>query len=177
MTSCEAMKNSAGERGTAVHKAVQYRMEKGTFAGLAEPIRVLSEPYHASIEKYLTDHKLVTILVEYKVINERDEYEGQFDWLGRIDDGGVSLVDWKTSSKIQPEAELQLSAYEHGFYETVGAPPVGGIADWRVVRFKKDGKYQQKVYKDQKRMATALEAFLGLRAAYKHLYEEKKDVE
>lgn len=70
---------------------------------------------------------------EFKVVSRMHVYSGTLDAVGRIGKTPM-LVDWKTSSRIYPDMDLQLAAYAHAYNEMTGSK----IKDGLIVHVSKD---------------------------------------
>lgn len=112
----ESLKNEAGDRGSAVHKAIESLVAGGEVYhdsifevnGIARELS--ADEYEAvlSFARWWDSIKPKLIASEFVTINE--EYAGTIDLKIEID-GEVWIVDIKTSSDIWPSHEIQLSAY------------------------------------------------------------------
>lgn len=99
--------------------------------------------------------------MELKVISHKYAYSGTLDAVGTFD-GKPMLYDWKTSSRIYPDMDLQLAAYAQAYKEQTGVTLKEGL----IVHVSKDKprfKLTTKVFKLGKR---PLNRFLKLRANF-----------
>lgn len=106
---------------------------------------------------------------ELKVISRQHAYSGTLDAVGTLD-GKPIIFDWKTSSRIYPDMDLQLVAYAQAYKEQTGVKLKQGMIV-HVSKDKPDFKLTTKVFKLGKR---PLNRFLKLRANFddiKHLPE------
>lgn len=98
---------------------------------------------------------------ELKVISRQHYYSGTLDAVGTYETKPM-LYDWKTSSKIYPDMDLQLVAYAQAYCEENGIElPQGMIVC--TSKDKPDFKVTTKLFKLGK---TALNQFLRLRADF-----------
>lgn len=95
------------ERGTAVHKAVEF-VDKGTLddAKLDPIVR----PYVAAYRRFLRESGYVPLHWEVPLHHPVLGYAGTIDKVGRLN-GRPGVLDIKTSRSVDPAVELQLCAY------------------------------------------------------------------
>ena len=150
--------------------------------------------YEQEIKDSLTlfkDFKINTKLevhsAEQRLWSETYGFAGTADYLGmyttyddylvrrhkaKFTDGGLVIIDWKTSRSIYKEAFLQLSAYTHAFYELTGIKIDGAaIAHFR------DGKLKVR----EKTFDELMELFEVYKCALKlykwtHNIEDKNEI-
>lgn len=95
------------ERGTAVHKAVEY-VDKGTLDdGKLDPI---IRPYVAAYRRFLRESGYVPLHWEVPLHHPVLGYAGTIDKVGRLN-GRPGVLDIKTARSVDPAVELQLCAY------------------------------------------------------------------
>lgn len=121
----EALKVSAGERGSKVHQATELleslkdgeemkmniKLKNSTTEEMEE---VSVDEWQAiiSYSKWFNETKPEALAVELTVFNEKHEYAGTIDRIFRIN-GQIWVVDIKTSKTIWEEQVLQLSSYSN----------------------------------------------------------------
>lgn len=98
---------------------------------------------------------------ELKVLSRKHYYSGTLDAVGTFD-GEPMLYDWKTSSRIYDNMDLQLVAYAQAYKEQTGIELKQGMIVC-VSKDKPDFKLTTKVFKLGKRQ---LNKFLRLRAKF-----------
>ena len=108
----------AMERGSEVHKAIHFELERATTGGISAESRERLESrgwlhYVESALCALDELGAVTFRSEQFVFHSALRYAGRLDWLGffrdRRDD--AVIIDFKSTSHIQPGMGLQLAAY------------------------------------------------------------------
>lgn len=101
-------RNSAGVRGTAVHKLAERIV-------LGEEVDVAAEhePYVESYIRFLDDHKGAEVASELVVASRTHGYAGTMDSIQDIPGLGRVQVDYKTGNGIYGKDALQVTAYEH----------------------------------------------------------------
>ncbi len=124
-----AIREAAADKGSVVHQACADLIDGKTVALTSEYVepstgapRVLAlEEYEAllSFRDWWAAARPTTLLRDAVVWG--DGYAGTLDWLGTLGDpSGLWLIDFKTSSQVWPEHELQVSAYKAALLD---APP------------------------------------------------------
>jgi hypothetical protein len=122
----QALKQAAGDRGTKVHAAITAILD-------GEEVRIDSKFVNPSTDqleeltleevdciKSFVDWRAATkpvdIAWDLTVYSDKYGYAGTVDYICAI--GGTHyVVDFKTSSDVWPEYELQVSAYKHALQE------------------------------------------------------------
>ena len=100
---------------------------------------------------------LEVVETERLVVHKKYFYAGTFDCLARVD-GGLVLLDWKTSGSIYKEYFVQLAAYKEAYEYETNQP--GAIKECWVVRFGKNGEFEvQKAENHKKLFALFLYAY------------------
>lgn len=140
-----------GNIGTAVHTAIDVWM--GDTEAVLEDIDLL--PYVAGALAFMEDHVLPDGLIhsEATIFNRTFAYAGTCDAIVRLKHDAIdapfrtAIVDWKTGTRIYPEAALQLSGYANG--EFIGTDdgdelPLPSIDVGIVVHLPGDGTYTAK---------------------------------
>ena len=131
----------AAAQGTGLHKVAEWTLlhEMGRATGLRPPLTPEFERSFARFEAWRKTAALEGVHVEFPVWSREWGYAGTIDLLGRITHQGNRILvvgDWKTSSAIHLEAELQVAAYVNAVEEMGHADP--GKTWGLVVRFSKD---------------------------------------
>lgn len=118
----EALKQSAGEKGSKVHQAIEdlldgkeIKMNSQYANPTTEQLEELAvEEYEAimSFVKFFGEVNPITIAKEMVVFNDEIGYAGTVDWICKIG-ADYWLIDFKTSQNIWASHELQVSAYKH----------------------------------------------------------------
>jgi hypothetical protein len=99
-----------GDVGTAVHAAVEAWINTpGEEPPVVDNLDLL--PYIAGAISYLNEHVARVIHTEVTLFNREYQYAGTVDAIVKLKEGGVAIVDWKTSKGVYPEHALQLVAY------------------------------------------------------------------
>ena len=129
----------SGDLGTRVHEWIDHLLRTGE---VVTPDDDMALAVHAFQEWY--GHQTIGTFKESEcMLYHHYGFAGTCDAVFDTPDGGIALVDWKTSKSIYPEYALQLGAYAM-CYENVHEENVG---EAYVVRFDKEkGRaYQKKV--------------------------------
>ena len=157
----------AADRGTDIHGYLEARLNGWAVDDLSPD----AEPYKPAADAWLASQDWEVVATELTVFHPT--YAGTGDLWCRVG-GKMTILDFKTSKAIYPEAALQLSAL-WGAYRTAdgkSAPHVGEDTDLIVVRIGEDGFEEKKVADPN----LSFQAFLALRNAWewKHTkpYEE-----
>ena len=118
----EAIKISAGEKGSKVHLAIQdliagkeIRMENSypnPNTGILEELKLEEYECVMSFKDFVITMKPEFLASEIAVFNEEYTYAGTGDIIAKIDND-IVVIDIKTGSSIWPESELQVSSYFH----------------------------------------------------------------
>lgn len=115
----EAIKSSAGDRGTRVHKAIQDLIEgreilidsKYPSSDDGAEKELTFDEYEAVLSFALWYSENKPRIIAWEFVVWGDGYAGTVDLLCEID-GKIWLVDFKTSAYIWPSHELQVSSYK-----------------------------------------------------------------
>ena len=135
----------------------------------------IADNINSSVARYMewrSSKKWRFIKSQAIVISKSHGYIGQIDRLEKIENGGLVIIDWKTSKKLRFAHRLQLIAYKRAYEEMHGEK----ISESYLIRLDKKGKTfnpENDVHqiKDDGRLFTA---FLNLLNFYK-VYEEEKE--
>ena len=99
--------DEAARRGTEVHDLAE-QLSHGQEIEVPEEL----QGHVDSAVAFLDDWQPETLLTETVVASKKHMYAGTFDLLCKLPDGGICLVDYKTSrSGIFAETAIQLGAY------------------------------------------------------------------
>lgn len=125
----EALKESAGDRGSRVHHAIE-RLARGETvnmgdsfsAGGDDPKELSLEEYEAvmAFGRWANEAKPKFIETELLALSKEYGYAGTVDAIAEID-GQLYILDWKTSKAVYPSHEIQVSAYKQALTE-MGVP-------------------------------------------------------
>lgn len=154
----------ANQIGTEFHRCVEEYLDDGCFlvdCGLSYNMQKRVEGMVDSFVAWAETVNGEIHSTETKVISRKYAYSGTFDAVGTLD-GKPMLYDWKTSSRIYPDMDLQLAAYAQAYKEQTGVELKEGL----IVHVSKDKprfKLTTKVFKLGKR---PLNRFLKLRANF-----------
>lgn len=110
----ESTLNWKRDLGIAVHKACQL-FDLGQLD--EESLDPAIVPYLEGYKTFLVDYEPTWDGIEQIVFEPTARYAGTLDRVGRTKDG-PTLIDIKTSAKIQPTAALQLWAYRMAYDPT-----------------------------------------------------------
>lgn len=129
---CERIKKESGELGSRLHDAIESYL-KGDMPA------VNNQKETAMLERFIQWRNEVDfrpVELELKVVSERHKFHGTFDALGTFGDSTeLVMCDWKTSSGINDDYALQLSAYAAAYEEQTGI----GVTKGLIVRMDKKG--------------------------------------
>ena len=152
----ERVRDTARERGTAVHEAIAAAL-----AG--EPYPPETAPWVKAALGFLEDHGLTLLASEQVLVSRRHGYAGTCDVATLQEDGGLVLLDWKTCG-IWPEAALQLGAYAIALEEMAGSP----VREAYVVGLREEEGYEAR----RVDLPVAQQGFLGALALWRALHGE-----
>jgi hypothetical protein len=153
----------AADRGTDIHAYLESRVNGWE----PEPLSGEALRYKQAADDWFDYYTPELVASELTVFHPR--YAGTGDLWCRID-GRMTILDFKTSKAVYPEAALQLAAL-WGAYSTAdgSAPPhTGQETDLLVVRIGEDG-YEVKQVADP---VMAFDAFLALAIAWEWKHEK-----
>lgn len=121
----------AAEKGTAVHNAIENFIQFGI-----EDIDSKYEAYFQAFLKFWKDVRPRILKTESKVYHKIYRYAGTTDFVADIG-GKLTIIDWKTSSRIEKVLTgVQLEGYARA-YESHGVE----IEKKAIVLLKKNGEY------------------------------------
>jgi hypothetical protein len=105
----EGMSDTAKLIGNEAHKRLEW-VVKGR-VGPEPPVSVEAAIAVNAGERYIAEQKVFTpIMSESTVWSEANGFAGTLDLLVMTEEG-ITVLDWKTSKAIYPEARLQIGAY------------------------------------------------------------------
>jgi RecB family exonuclease len=109
------------------------------------------------------------LVTELPLVSERHRFGGTLDGLGRVADGALAILDFKTG-KVFPEHILQLAAYA----ELVGECRGETVEEAYLLRVSREsGNFSYHQY-DRATLDTGIEAFLLMRKLYDYDSKLKK---
>lgn len=173
---CKQILNESSGFGTAIHKFIYWDLfeRKGNDQyAISSDMSQCVNNYYAFKKKY----KPEPIVGEQTVYSLQHGYAGQMDLLCRVTDGHKKkcvLLDWKTSSGIYEDHELQLQAYNTALLEMKNNKWETPDELW-CARLDKDGPIDYN--KDIGKYAPcpkAFKAFLGLLESFNWLKSRKE---
>lgn len=159
----------AGEVGTIVHKCISEILSGGIIdehRWHGYPVQVRS-----SVKAYIRwaeEHQFMGINWEEPVYSLKYGYAGTVDVIGirRYDNHwSPCMCDWKTSSKLLPEYNMQLAAYSMAFREM---HPDAQLDNLICVRLDKETGVPEQRVMDECEVNEAFEAFLGCLNIWKY---------
>lgn len=124
----ESLKQSAGDKGSRVHKAIEDLINGHELRLDAQFDGVEGKPEELSADEYACAMSFVQwfesvkpeiITAETTIFSEKNNFAGTIDFICKIGDEKW-IIDFKTSQYIWPEYELQLSAYKKAMEELTG---------------------------------------------------------
>lgn len=117
----EAIKARSAEEGTLVHETIEAILKK-------EPVAIPPniKPTVDAFNKFHSQHEIIPLKVEERVVSKRHGYAGTIDVLAEVD-GRVGILDIKTSIAIYRDFGMQTAAYVEAFSEDPNLPP---LASW-----------------------------------------------
>lgn len=120
LNEAEAIKKSAGLKGSRIHHAIEslllgneVKIDDKFTNEAEEPSELTADEYEAlmSFKAWYGEFKPEVLGIEYVVVNEKEGYAGSVDLKCKIK-GETWIVDFKTGQNVWPEHALQLSAYK-----------------------------------------------------------------
>lgn len=133
-----AVSKKAADIGTSVHSMVEAFI-KGEDP---EPIRLVSvDPEKAlsgfqAFRAWWDQSRMEVIAQEVLLVSEKHRYGGTPDAIGRMHDGRICLLDWKTSNSVYADHLIQLAAYKQLWDENHPEQPITG--GFHLCRFAKE---------------------------------------
>jgi hypothetical protein len=121
----EALKNEAADKGSKVHKAIEWLLagetvkmgDKFINPSTEQEEELSLQEYEClmSFANWFKERKPEVLAKELTVFDE-EGFAGTVDLVCKLD-GKLIIVDFKTGQNIWPSYELQLSAYKHALKE------------------------------------------------------------
>ena len=159
--------DSAAAIGSEVHAAIE------AYLGGAGITRLTSPEASNAFQAWRAWHKTASLhvhLSESTIWSRTYSYAGTLDLLGDVTVNGIRytevVIDWKTSSRIRPEAEMQVAAYGAALHEM---GHTRGVPHGLVVRLPKDGSPAETRLLTPDQMRRAHAAFLAARTIFDYV--------
>ncbi len=156
--------NIATAVGTAFHDCVEQFLDTGTYAVHMDTYASCVPRVDAMMKSWVTWAASVDGVIEeteLKVVSRQYTYSGTLDAIGTFE-GLPMIVDWKTSSRIYPDMDLQLVAYSQAYKEERGKTIKHGL----IVHVSKDKPKHKVTIKVFTLGRRVLNEFLKLRDAF-----------
>jgi ATP-dependent exoDNAse (exonuclease V) beta subunit len=124
----------AGEVGTQLHNMAEWflRKQAGQVVGPEPPLSAEAAVSFQHFQTWVADIKLQPAFLEQTVWSTKYRYAGTLDVFGRLGKHQV-VIDFKTSSALYAEYDLQVAAYVQAIREMKQGTPTHGF----LVRFPK----------------------------------------
>lgn len=128
-------RDTAADVGTVVHEYAAGQLRKDEQVILLPPDPQVLRAADA-LRVWLSEHEVVPLAIERRVLSQRYGYAGTTDFFGHVD-GKLCVLDFKTGGGIYDEMWLQTAAYEVALREELGiSEPIGR---WLIHLDKKTG--------------------------------------
>lgn len=118
-----------------------------------------------------TKIQIISKYQEIQMVSEDHQFGGTPDAIGRLPNGKLVLLDWKTSNSVYPDYMIQVAAYAM-LWEELGNEPIEG--GFYICRFSKEFPDFSTYFFQE--LDLAKEQFILLRKAYAHDQILKKRV-
>src|ERR1700682_3318259 len=118
----EAKVTAANKIGTEFHRCVEGYLMSGEYRVSPDFSIQMQNRIHGMMESFVNWATMVDGDIhetELKVISRQHKYSGTLDAVGTFNRKPM-LYDWKTSSKIYNEMQIQLVAYAQAYFEQTG---------------------------------------------------------
>lgn len=102
-----AQRDSAGERGTQLHKWAESMIHGQKVEGISSELL----PWVLAMRDYIETMRPRPVLMEAPVGSRRHNYAGTLDSVSDFPDGQRRIVDYKSSRGVYSEVALQLAGY------------------------------------------------------------------
>ena len=112
----QAIKTAAGERGTTIHKGIEFLLEgngilEGAYLpGAHKPLSLEEYWKLSTFDKWFNEFQPEIIAKEMKIFSKKGGYAGTLDALIKID-GKITVIDWKSGSGLHEHFPLQFASY------------------------------------------------------------------
>ena len=160
------LRDSAKDRGTAVHDIVEAWENTGKVVGLEGPFK----GYAQAFQLWIDSNQIKLVEHERTVISEKYRFAGTLDLLVTINGFKLpTLIDIKTGKDLYPEVHLQLSAYEQALLETgyeIDGKKLTTLEGTGALLLMEDGTYKFEVGKDK------FKEFLACKTIWEGLNED-----
>ena len=114
-------RDKAGDRGTAVHNAIEAYLNKVDIPEMNEDETACAE----AASTFLKERGSKILGAEVTVFNVTHSYAGTLDVWEQRPDGKLGILDWKTSGAIHAEHAIQQVAYQRAEFAIVKKEKVG----------------------------------------------------
>jgi hypothetical protein len=156
--------DSAAAIGSEVHAAIE------AYLGGAGITRLTSPEASNAFQAWRAWHKTASLhvhLSESTIWSRTYSYAGTLDLLGDVTVNGIRytevVIDWKTSSRIRPENEMQVAAYGAALHEM---GHTRSVPSGLIVRASKDGSNVETHLVPPEQMRRAFSAFLAAKTLF-----------
>lgn len=172
-TKASQILKEAGELGTFTHDYAYGYFKDGEHKALAGKRPINNQPVQ-NFHKFIQQYPLEPVLLEQVVYDKLYQYAGTLDGVFRYDNKLI-LADWKISSFIGKDYEMQLSAYWTALQSMVISGIIkldGAIEEGWIVRLPKDRVFDAKediVKLSIGDLTKAFDGFLGLLNVYNYI--------
>jgi hypothetical protein len=161
--------------GTEFHRCVESWLDTGSYTtgpatidGFAMPTTIARvEGMMQSFVKWAMTIEGTVEHMEMQVISKTYTYSGTLDAVGTFKQKQV-IYDWKTSSRIYPDMQLQLAAYAQAYNEQYKTK----IKDGLIVHVSKDKPHFKVTMKEFKLGKRPFNEFLKLREMFDEMRDE-----
>jgi hypothetical protein len=150
--------------GTAFHDSVEQYLDTEAFSVKMDTYPSCVPRVVGMMESFIDWAQSIDGMIdqtELKVISKTHAYSGTLDAVGKIGKTNT-LIDWKTSSRIYPEMDLQLVAYAQAYKEQTGIE----IKEGMIVHVSKDKPHFKLTTKTFRLGKRVFNKFLKLRAMF-----------
>lgn len=163
--------------GTEFHRCVEQWLDTGTYSVMSPRVEIRQPTTIGYMELPSTMSRVEGMMkswvnwaatidgeisdTELQVVSRTHTYSGTLDAVGTLA-GKPMLFDWKTSSRIYPDMDLQLVAYAQAYKEQTGVELKRGI----IVHVGKDKPHFRVTTKEFKLGKRVFNKFLKLRREF-----------
>jgi len=139
-------KETAADKGTLVHDYIKDINERADFS-LGSNVDPNLQGYIKAFMTYRESVNPETLFFEQECFSEEHEYAGTADWVIRLPNKSVWLIDFKTGA-IYREAGLQMVAYKVALEEMSRRKliPELKIDHTAVLQLSSDGTFNQRIF-------------------------------